>query len=93
MTEFEAATIAYQNASLTLTTWQTVLSGLTLVVSSGLVLYGFRLMRLGTEQRREEARQQHQETMAALEQQGQVMTQAFTQQGEALRVLIERTGN
>lgn len=46
MTEFEAATIAYQNTSL-----------------------------------------------AILEQQGQVMTQAFTQQGEALRVIIERTGN
>ncbi len=88
MTEFEAATIAYQNASLaiqqgslTLMTWQTVLSGLTLAVSSGLVLYGFRLMRLGTEQRREEARQQHEETMTALQ-----------QQGDALRVLIERTG-
>ena len=82
MTEFEAATIAYQNASLTLATWQTVLSALTLAVSSGLVLYGFRLMRLGTEQRREEAQQQHEETMTALQ-----------QQGDALRVLIERTGN
>ena len=45
MTEFEAATIAYQNASLaiqqgslTLATWQTVLSALTLAVSSGLTL-------------------------------------------------------
>lgn len=37
-------------------------------------------MRLGTEQRREEARQQHEETMTALH-----------QQGDALRVLIERT--
>ena len=89
MTEFEAATIAYQNASLaiqqgslTLATWRTVLGVLTLAVSSGLVLYGFRLMRLGTKQRREEAQQQHEETMAAL-----------MQQGEALRVLIERTGN
>ena len=93
MTEFEAATIAYQNASLTLATWQTVLSALTSAVSSGLVLSGFRLMRLGTEQRREEAQHQHQETMAALEQQGQARTQAFTQQGDALRVLIERTGH
>ena len=66
MTEFEAATIAYQNAGLTLATWQTVLSALTLAVSSSLVLSGFRLMRLGTEQRREEAQQQHEETMTAL---------------------------
>ncbi len=80
MTEFEAATIAYQNASLTIAYWQTGLSALTLAVSTGLVLYGFRLMRVGTEQRREEARQQHEETMTALH-----------QQGDALRVLIERT--
>ena len=44
MTEFEAATIAfqeatiaYQNASLHVATWQTALSALTLLVSSGLV--------------------------------------------------------
>ena len=66
MSEFEAATIAYQHAILTITYWQTGLSALTLFVSSGLVLYGFRLMRLGTEQRREEARQQHEEAMTAL---------------------------
>ena len=66
MSEFEAATIAYQHVILTITYWQTGLSALTLLVSSGLVLYGFRLMRLGTEQRREEARQQHEEAMTAL---------------------------
>ena len=31
-----------------------------------LIAWGFRLMRLGTDQRREEAHQQHQETMTAL---------------------------
>ena len=36
MTEFEAATIAYQNASLTLATWQTV------------VLAGEAVMKFGT---------------------------------------------
>ena len=66
MNEFEAATIAYQHALLTITYWQTGLSALTLLVYSGLALYGFRLMRLGTEQRREEARQQHEEAMTAL---------------------------
>ena len=64
--EFEAATIAYQQAALAITYWQTGLSALTLLVPSGLVLYGFRLMRLGTEERREEARQQHEEAMTAL---------------------------
>ena len=59
--------LAIQQDNLTLGYWQTALSALTLVVSSGLVMYGFRLIRLGTEQRREEARQQHTETMRALE--------------------------
>ena len=66
MSEFEAATIAYQHALLTITYWQTGLSALTLLVYSGLALYGFRLMRLGTEQRREGAHQQHEEAMTAL---------------------------
>jgi cell division protein FtsB len=51
------------------------MSGLTLLVSSILVLYGFRLMRLGTEQRREEAQQQHTATMTALHQQGEVLAE------------------
>lgn len=76
MTEFEAATIAYQNASLSLATWQTVLSGATLAVSSVLVLYGFRLMRLGTE-----ARNRQLDAMEA----------AQRQQGEVLAELLRRS--
>ena len=67
MTEFEAASLTIRQAALTVSYWQTGLSALTLAVSSGLILYGFRLMRLGTEQRREEANQHHTETMRALE--------------------------
>ena len=67
MTEFEAASLAIRQAALTVSYWQTGLSALTLAISSGLILYGFRLMRLGTEQRREEANQHHTETMRALE--------------------------
>lgn len=84
MTEYETASLAVQHASLaveeaalTATYWQTgvsaVTSALTLAVSSGLVLYGFRLMRQGTEQRRAEmdvaaaaAEQRHAESMVAL---------------------------
>ena len=65
-TEYEAASLAVQQAGLTVAYWQTGLSALTLAVSSGLVLYGFRLMRLGTEQRWEETRQRHEESMTAL---------------------------
>ena len=67
MTEFKAASLAIRQAALSVSYWQTGLSALTLAVSSGLILYGFRLMRLGTEQRREEANQHHTETMRALE--------------------------
>lgn len=67
MTEFEAASLAIWRAALSVSHWQTGLSALTLAISSGLILYGFRLMRLGTEQRREEANQHHTETMRALE--------------------------
>ena len=84
MTEYEAASLAVQHASLaveeavlTAAYWQTGISAttsaLTLAVSSGLVLYGFRLMRRGTEQRWAEmaaaataAEQRHAESMAAL---------------------------
>ena len=85
MNEFEAATIAYQHALLTITYWQTGLSALTLFVSSGLVLYGFRLMRLGTEQRREEARQQHEQRREETRQQYEQRREEARQQHEQRR--------
>ncbi len=84
MTEYETANLALQQAALTASYWQT---GITLAVSSGLVLYGFRLMRRGTDARRAEmdaaakaAEQRHIETMTVLQQQGR----ALDQQGRAL---------
>lgn len=92
MNEFEAATIAYQQAALAITYWQTGLSALTLLVSSGLVLYGFHLMRLGTEQRREEARQQHEQRREEARQQHEQRREEAHQQHEeamtALKALI-----
>ena len=68
--DLQQAALDLQQAALTATYWQigisAVLSLLTLVVSSGLVLYGFRLMRRGTEQRAREADQRHTESMTAL---------------------------
>lgn len=58
MDEIEPATLA-----------SLIQSGVTLLVSSGLVLYGFRLMRQSIRQRRDESTQQHEQTMAALAQQ------------------------
>ena len=70
MSEYETANLALQQAALAATYWQTglsaVLSLLTLAVSSGLVLYGFRLMGRGTEQRARETDQRHTESMTAL---------------------------
>ena len=68
--DLQQAALDLQQAALTATYWQTglsaVLSLLTLAISSGLVLYGFRLMRRGTEQRAREADQRHTESMTAL---------------------------
>ena len=91
MNEFEAATIAYQHAILTITYWQTGLSALTLFVSSGLVLYGFRLMRLGTEQRREEARQQHEQRREEARQQHEEAMTALKALIGGMETVIART--
>ena len=92
MSEFEAATIAYQHAILTITYWQTGLSALALLVYSGLALYGFRLMRLGTEQRREGAHQQHEqrreETRQHYEQRREEARQQHEEAMTALKALI-----
>ena len=98
MTEYETASLALQQAALTASYWQT---GITLAVSSGLVLYGFRLMHRGTEARRAEmdaaakaAEQRHTETMTVLRQQGRALDQrgrALDRQDRALEALIERT--
>ena len=84
MTEYETANLALQQAVLTASYWQT---GITLAVSSGLVLYGFRLMRRGIDARLVEmdaaakaAEQPHIETMIILQQQGR----ALDRQGCAL---------
>lgn len=84
MTEYETANLALQQAALIAPYWQT---GITLSVSSGLVLYGFRLMRRGIDARRAEmdaaakaAEQRHIKTMTILRQQGG----ALDRQGHAL---------
>ena len=81
MSEYEIANLAVQQAAITAGYWQT---GITLAVSSGLVLYGFRIMRRGTEQRRAETTQQHTEVMTVAE-------QRHTEAMKALQELIERT--
>ena len=84
MTKYEPAALAVQQASLavqqavlTASYWQT---GITLAVSSGLVLYGCRIMRAEGRTRAQERASRHAETMTA-----------FEQQRRALEVLIERT--
>lgn len=91
MTEYETANLALQQAALTASYWRT---GITLAVLSGVVLYGFRLMRRDTDDRRAEmdaaakaAEQRHIKTMTVLRQQGR----ALERQGRALEAPIERT--
>ena len=92
MSEYEIANLAVQQATITAGYWQT---GVTLAVSSGLVLYGCRIMRRGTEQRRAEKTQQHTETMTVAEQRHTEAMKASEDRHieamKALQELIERT--
>ena len=87
MTEFEAATIAFQNASLWATYTQAGIAGLVGLVQCVLIAYGLKMMQRSNADRAEQNQllftkmdKQHEESMLALQ-----------QQGEALRTLIERT--
>ena len=66
MNEFEAATIAFQNASLAATYWATYvqagIAGLVGLVQCALIAWGLRLMRQSARYRD----QQHEENMLAL---------------------------
>lgn len=92
MSEYEIANLALQRAAITAGYWQT---GITLAVWSGLVLYGCRIMRRGTEQRRAEKTQQHTETMTVAEQRHTEAMKASEERHieamKALQELIERT--
>lgn len=94
MTEFETATLAFQQASLEATYWATYvqagIAGLVGLVQCLLIAYGLRLMqRSNTDRQRQTdlAEKRHEESMLALSQQGE----ALRQQGKALETLIERT--
>ena len=88
MSEYEIANLAVQQAAITAGYWQT---GITLAVSSGLVLYGFRIMRRGTEQRRAETTQQHTEAMTVADQHHtEVMEVAERRHTEVMEVAERR---
>ena len=88
MSEYEIATLALQQATITAGYWQT---GITLAVSSSLVLYGFHIMRQGTKQRRVETTQQHTEAMTADEQRHtEVMKASEERHIEAMKASEER---
>ena len=88
MSEYEIANLALQQATITAGYWQT---GITLAVSSSLVLYGFHIMRQGTKQRRVETTQQHTEAMTSAEQRHtEVMRVSEERHIEAMRASEER---
>ena len=87
MSEFETATLAFQNVSLAATYWATYVqaggAGLVGLVQCLLIAYGLWLMQRSNADRQRQtdlAEKRHEESMLALQ-----------QQGEALRTLIERT--
>ena len=92
MSEYEITNLALQRAAITAGYWQT---GISLAVWSGLVLYGCRIMRRGTEQCRAEKTKQHTETMTVAEQRHTEAMKASEERHieamKALQELIERT--
>ena len=90
MTEFETATIAFQNASLWAAYAQAGVAGLVGLVQCLLIAYGLKLVQRSNADRQRQtdlAEKRHEESMLALHQQGE----ALRQQGKALETLIERT--
>ena len=88
MSEYEIANLALQQATITAGYWQT---GITLAVSSSLILYGFHIMRQGTKQRCVETSQQHTETMTVAEQRHtEVMKVSERRHTEAMKTSEER---
>ncbi len=82
-TAFQNATIAFRNASLWATYAQAGVAGLVGLVQCGLIAYGLKMMQRSNADRQRQtdlAEKRHEESMLALH-----------QQGEALRTLIERT--
>lgn len=94
MTEFESATIAYQQAALNLGYWQMIatflqagLGFLIGVVQCALIFVGLRRMGQASDERKG----QHEETMAAMRTQHEETMRTLDVQHEALRELITRT--
>ena len=91
MTEFEAATLALQQAQLWAAVAIPVVAGLVGAGQCGLIWYGIRQMgAAGTaREKREDAR--HVEAMRALDSQAEALlavVRGMEQQGEALRALV-----
>ena len=88
----QEASVALQQAALTASHWHT---GLTLAVSSCLVLYGFRIMRQSTDARnaalqadQEQRRQEHAETMQRMDREhAEAMRRMDQQHAEAMDAL------
>ena len=88
----QEASVALQQAALTASHWHT---GLTLAVSSCLVLYGFRIMRQSTDARnaalqadQEQRRQEHTETMQRMDREhAEAMRRMDQQHAEAMDAL------
>ena len=80
---FQGATIAFQNASLWATYVQAGVAGLVGLVQCVLIAYGLRLIQ------RSNADRQRQTDLAEKRHEESML--ALHQQGEALRTLIERT--
>ena len=94
MTEFETATIAFQNASLWAAHIQAGVAGLVGLVQCALIFYGLKLMqRSNTDRQRQMdlAEKRHEESLSALQAQTGLAEKRHEESLLTLRTLIERT--
>ena len=94
MTDFETATIAFQNASLWAAYIQAGVAGLVGLVQCALIFYGLKLMqRSNTDRQRQTdlAEKRHEESLSALQAQTDLAEKRHEESLLTLRTLIERT--
>ena len=94
MTEFETATIAFQNVSLWTAYIQAGVAGLVGLVQCALIFYGLKLMqRSNTDRQRQMdlAEKRHEESLSALQSQTDLAEKRHEESLLTLRTLIERT--
>ena len=93
MTEFELATIEFQNATIQFQKWGVIGQYAIGLLQVALIAFGLRLMERGGARRAALSERQHEETMAALAEERAASERRHEEAMAALTELIKRTGD